>query len=104
MNPKQRTEFIKNEFAKMIAISESKGVEYANDDSDANANFKIVGQQLGIDPKMACWVYAMKHIQSISQYIRTGSVKSNEGIDGRLHDLALYCMLLLSLIEEEKRV
>lgn len=102
MNHAKRTEFIKGHFDKMIEITQSKGVEYANSDNDANANFKEIGQKLGLDPKLVCWIYATKHFQSITSYVKNGEVKSNEGIEGRVHDLALYCLLLLSLIEDEK--
>lgn len=102
MNHKQRKEFIEGEFAKMLEITQSKGVEYANSDEDANANFKEIGAKMGIDPKIVLWIYATKHFQAITSYVKKGHVISNEGIEGRVHDLALYCLLLLSLIEEEK--
>ena len=102
MNHKERKEFIEGEFAKMLAITQSKGVEYANSDNDANANFKEIGEKMGIDPKVVLWIYATKHFQSITSFVKKGKVESNEPIEGRVHDLALYSLLLLSLIEDEK--
>lgn len=84
----------------MLEISATKGVEYANDEADANANFKEIGKKLGIDPKMVLWIYATKHHQAITAYLKNGKVLS-EPINGRIHDLALYCMVLLSLIQDE---
>lgn len=101
MNHKDRKAFIEGEFKKMLEITSSKGVEYANSDDDANANFKEIGAKLGIDPKTVLWIYATKHFQAITSFVKKGHVISNEGIEGRVHDLALYCLLLLSLIEEE---
>ena len=101
MNHKDRKEFIEGEFQKMLAITQSKGIEYANSDDDANANFKEIGAKLGIDPKTVLWIYATKHFQAITSFVKKGQVFSNEPIDGRVHDLALYCLLLLSLIKEE---
>lgn len=103
MNHKERKEFIEGEFQKMLAITQSKGVEYANSDNDANANFKEIGEKMGISPLAVCWIYATKHFQAITSFVKKGKVESNEPIDGRIHDLALYCLLLLSLIEEQKK-
>lgn len=102
MNHTQRKEFIEKEFEKMLAITQSKGVEYANSDNDANANFKEIGAKMGIDPKVVLWIYATKHFQSITSFIKKGHVESNEPIEGRVHDLALYSLILLSLIEDER--
>jgi len=102
MNHKERKEFIEGEFQKMLAITQSKGIEYANSDLDANANFKEIGAKMGIDPKVVLWIYATKHFQSITSFVKKGKVESNEPIEGRVHDLALYSLLLLSLIEDEK--
>lgn len=102
MKHSERDEFIEGEFKKMLEITRSKGLEYANSDLDANANFKEIGSKMGVDPKMVLWIYATKHFQAITSFVKKGKVESNEPIEGRVHDLALYSLLLLSLIEDEK--
>ena len=102
MKHAERDKFIEEQFEKMMQITRSKGIEYANSDLDANANFKEVGEKMGLDPKTVLWVYATKHFQSITSFIKKGHVESNEPIEGRVHDLALYSLILLSLIEDER--
>lgn len=101
MNHRDRNEFIKKEFDKILDISSTKGVEYANSDNDANANFNEIAEKMGLTPQQVLWIYATKHYQAITSYIRTGEVHS-EPIEGRIHDLILYCFILLSLEYEHK--
>lgn len=101
MNHLDRKTFILDEFSKILDISSTKGVEYANSESDANANFKEIAEKMGLTPQQVLWVYATKHYQAITSYIRTGEVHS-EPIEGRIHDLILYCFILLSLEYEHK--
>lgn len=101
MNHKERNDFIKNEFDKIIKLSETKGVEYANSDIDANNNFKEIADKLGIDKKTVLWIYATKHFQAITSYIKNGETLS-EPIDGRIHDLILYLFILLSMDSDER--
>jgi hypothetical protein len=103
MNTQERIDFFMEEFEKMMEISATKGVEYANDDHDANHNFKDIGKQLGINQKTVLWIYVKKHLQSVESYLRKGSVISNEPIEGRIHDIILYNFILLSLLKEEKQ-
>lgn len=102
MNTEKRIEFFRKEFEKMMEISATKGVEYANDDHDANNNFKEIGKQLSMTPEQVLWVYVKKHLQAVESYLRRGSVLSNEPIEGRIHDIILYNFILLSLLEEKK--
>ncbi len=101
MNHKERNDFIKNEFDKIIKLSETKGVEYSNSETDANNNFKEIADKIGIDPETVLWIYATKHFQAITSYIKNGKTLS-EPIDGRIHDLILYLFILLSLESDER--
>jgi len=102
MNHKQRNESIEKHFQEIMKISKTKGLEYSNSE-EANNNFYKLGQELGLDPKQVLWVYAQKHNQSISQFIRTGETKSNESIEGRIYDAILYHFILLTLLESERK-
>lgn len=99
MTHKERNESIKKHFDEIMNICSSKGVEYSNSD-DANMNFKALGEELGLDPLKVLWVYKQKHNRAIAQFIRSGSVKSNESIQSRIHDEILYDFILLTLLEE----
>jgi hypothetical protein len=82
-------------------INSTKGVEYAGND-DALSNFKITGAAIGLSPEQVWSVLASKHWAAVMAYVKEGEVKSNEPIEGRLHDVILYCFLLLGLIREKK--
>lgn len=102
MNHEQRNAFIEKEFEENImAICKTKGKEYSNSTEDANANFHKLGKELGMDPKQILWVYAQKHNQAISNFLKEGVSHSNETIEGRIHDAILYHFILLSLLAEE---
>lgn len=85
-----------------MKLSNTKGVEYANSNSDANANFKKLGAELDLDPKKVLWVYLQKHLYAITSFLRTGKVFSTESIKGRIHDAILYLFILLTMMEEEE--
>lgn len=89
-----------NHYDQIARINDTKGKDYAGD-KDALANFKVIGKDLGLDPMTVWGVYASKHWSAIMAFIREGKVES-EPIEGRLHDVILYCFLLLGLIQERK--
>lgn len=88
---------------KIEELSSLKGGEYAGD-TDRLANFRRNGAALGL-PMESIWaVYAAKHWDAIMQYIRDqreGKERQRlEPIDGRVHDLIVYCILLLAMLDE----
>lgn len=83
-----------------MAIAKTKGREYTQ--RDRLDNFKRIGRELGVDPKVILWVYLKKHLDSITNYIKEGKVYS-EPIEGRIMDARVYLSLLRCLIEEEKK-
>lgn len=87
-------------YAKIAAINDAKGRDYAGD-ADALANFKAAAEQLGVDPNVIWAVYAHKHWSAIMSFVKNGQVES-EPIEGRIHDCILYLFLLLGLIEDAK--
>ena len=94
------TALIDEHFARITEINRTKGHDYAGED-DALSNFKKQAVDLGLDPKQIWGVFAGKHWSAIMTFIKEGDVKS-EPIEGRIHDIILYCFLLLALIEEER--
>lgn len=98
-----RTKFIQmitKDFEAIVEINKTKGADYAGED-DAVLNFKRGAMQSGAraTPEQIWWVYANKHWDAITTYCWDGSVKS-EAIEGRLHDMILYCFLQLALVRE----
>lgn len=82
-----------------LKVAETKGREYTQ--GDRLDNFKRIGRELGIDPKVVLWVYLKKHLDSIASFIKNKKVLS-EPIQGRIMDARVYLCLLRGLIEEEE--
>jgi hypothetical protein len=101
MNHKQRIECFEKNIQECRKIWEAKGIEYANSDIDANANFKS-DEEIGVSQIKSVSVFMNKHYRSIRSYVQKGEVKSNEPIEGRLHDLINYSLIMLSIIEDER--
>jgi hypothetical protein len=89
---------MEGDFQQIVTLNKTKGVDYAGQE-DALANFKRHAADLGLRPEQIWAVYAGKHWDAITTYVREGGVHS-EPIEGRLHDLILYSFLLLGLIRE----
>lgn len=81
-------------------LLKTKGEEYSRGEDDCNSNFKRVAQAIGSDPVTVAWIYALKHIDSISHYVKTRQTPSGESIEGRIGDAVNYLRILASLISE----
>lgn len=100
MNRDQFTASMDATYAQIRSINETKGRDYASE-QDALDNFKRHGASLGLRSEQIWAVYASKHWDAVLTFCRLGNVHS-EPIEGRLHDVILYCFLLLALIEEAR--
>ena len=89
-------------FDTLASLSDTKGAEYAHD-ADQLANFKRLGERLGMTSEAVLMVYLTKHLDSIESYIRRPSVDLSEPIDGRIDDAILYLCLLKALIHDSDR-
>ena len=89
-----------------MSLMRSKGKEYTvsslNGDEDKLKNFKSIGERLGLSASMVCMVYLLKHMDSIRNYVIEGREFSDEPIEGRIHDIRNYFLLLGAIIKEEK--
>lgn len=107
---KKFLDIIDKTFNRIRELNLTKGLEYTGDrQDDALANFRSNGKDVGIAPEVCLRVYAGKHWNSISQYIRdiqNGNERVySESIEGRIDDLILYLLLLKAFVverEEEK--
>ena len=88
-------------FDKIREIANTKGKEYANDETDRLANFKDIAKEIGISPLQVLLVYSKKHSRAIDNYCKSGGVShSNESIESRILDRIVYDFLLLGLVED----
>ena len=79
-----------------------KGKEYTVSDADKFKNFKSIGERMSLRAEHIALIYLLKHMDSIRNYVLTGSEASEEPIMGRIHDARNYLLLLGGIIEEEK--
>src|SRR3954447_952617 len=85
------------------ALNRRKGKDYAGD-TDALSNFKRTAELTGLTPYQVWAVFVNKHWDAVNSFVRNGGQLESEPIEERLHDLIVYCFLMLGLIEEEKGV
>ena len=89
----------------MAELLDVKGGEYAGS-VDRLANFKRGAALTGVSPLQVAFIYASKHYDAIATFVRNDSsgvvYQQSEPIDGRLHDLMNYCLLMLAIIEETR--
>lgn len=86
-------------------LARVKGGEYSGDD-DRLRNFRRAGEDQGLAAEVIWRVYAGKHWDAIGQHIkdiREGRDRvKGEPIEGRAHDLIVYLILFLAMVEERK--
>jgi len=101
MTQKQMAEIMDTVFAECNTFRAAGQKEYAHNEENAFANFERLAEDLGLDRKEILWVYAMKHKDGISSYIK-GHKSQREDVRGRINDLIVYLCLLRGMIEEEE--
>jgi len=77
-----------------------KGKEYTVSDEDKFKNFKSIGERINISSEKVALTYLLKHMDSIRNYVLTGTESSDESIMGRIMDARNYLLLLGGIIEE----
>ena len=85
-----------------VKTGKEKGKEYT-EGIDRLDNFKRLGKELNLDPKVILWVYLKKHLDSISSFIRNNRTFSEEPIESRIKDARVYLALLRGLIEDQRK-
>jgi hypothetical protein len=93
-------------FAKLKMLGELKGGEYAAE-IDRLDNFRRNGRDCGVTME-TCWrIYAGKHWDAITTYIRdiqTGKQRNRlEALEGRADDLMVYLLLFKCMVRERNR-
>ena len=95
--------------SKEAELLEWKGQEYGSN-YDRLLNFKEIANFTGLKEVDVCFLYLMKHIQSIGLAIKDREYKNkwywndtnnNEGLRQRIADARNYLLLLAACIEDE---
>jgi hypothetical protein len=105
MNKDERNKHVEETFSKLMAIMNSKGIEYSRGELDALSNFKRIAAELEgapLDAITVAYIYSKKQKDAITNWVRTRKVFS-EPIEGRFHDDINYGLIILCLIEEQKQ-
>jgi hypothetical protein len=106
-------ELLKQQHQALLALTATKGEEYANAPDDQLANFRRLGLKLGLPMEKVLMVYLTKHLDSIEHYIKplaSGHANNltakalSEPIDGRIDDAILYLILLKAIVIERREV
>ena len=85
-----------------LSIMNSKGLSYSGKE-DTLANFKRCAKLADTTTQKALFIYACKHWDAISSFIR-GEYSDSEKISGRIVDIINYMFLLYALLIEEKSI
>ena len=90
-------------YEKSLNVMRPKNADYTcgNSEKDALYNFYCISDATGMSPFMVWAVYFLKHCLAVVKYAKSGFVES-EGIEGRIHDIINYSVLLLALIRDKK--
>jgi len=102
MKAAERKDYIEALIDSCLGLLAAKGAEYSRGEDDVNSNFKRVAEAVGSDPVTVAYVYFLKHVDSITNYVKTRETPSGEPIEGRIHDAINYLAILGSLIYEQK--
>lgn len=84
-----------------MRIEKIKRPEYTIEDLDVLANFKRVGDALGVTPHVAAGIYARKHEDALARIARNPRAETAEPVIGRFADRLNYLSLQLALLIEE---
>jgi hypothetical protein len=89
-------------FARLLELSNTKGVEYRRTEGNVFANFDRLAEMLGLRHDQVLAVYLTKHIDAIMHEIATaGEQKYSEPVTGRIEDALLYLCLLHAMKSRE---
>lgn len=105
MNREQFDKLARETIESTAQLLITKGAEYAGD-ADRLSNFKRGAALIGVTPLQVALIYASKHYDAISTFIRNDAQGKtqilSEPIEGRFDDLINYCILMKALIAEQR--
>lgn len=102
-SPKKFEALVLKTNKELARLADVKGGEYSGV-VDRLANFRRVGAATGVNKETALMVYMTKHWDALQTYVKdlqTGTERPrSEALAGRVHDLMVYSLLLLAMLEE----
>ncbi len=104
MKDQEFKKFFDESVAREEVLLLTKGKEYRCGDDDVLANFKRLAQRLEIPIEKVWAIYFTKHIDSIINFVKSGKIFSDEGIQGRIDDARNYLMLGRAIFEEKYKI
>lgn len=97
---------LKDTIASMQKLLQTKGAEYQVSQADVLSNFRSAADQLGVPMELIWRIYAGKHWDSLTTYVRDiiqhSMRERSEPIEGRIDDLIVYLVLLRCMCLERK--
>lgn len=103
MTVEKRSEITEDVFNQIRELSANKGAAYSGT-VDTLANFKRNADAAGVTKYQTWLIFAGKHWDTITNAIKANPDKpidKTESMDGRIHDLITYLILLKCLLNEE---
>ena len=76
--------------------------EYAQNPSNAFANFERVAEHIDSSKEKILMVYLLKHIDGITSFVK-GHKSQREDVRGRITDAIVYLCLLWGMIEDKEK-
>lgn len=106
MNTAEFTAIFEQAQARWLNLISLKGNEYA-EETDCLQNFYRNARDMRLSPLQIWRVYCGKHWDAINTFlldeVAGRSRERSESITGRVDDMVVYLILLLAILEEERR-
>jgi hypothetical protein len=97
-------DFFARQFTDCIDMIRKKNADYSQGEQkgDRIAAFRRIAKDVNITMEQAWAVFCQKHWGAVMKYVKEGTVES-EAIEGRIHDVINYMVLLAAIIDDRKK-
>lgn len=97
-------DFFARQFADCLDLIKRKNADYSQGEQkgDRIAAFRRMAKDNGITMEQVWGVLCGKHLGAVNKFIKEGIVES-EAIEGRIHDVINYMVLLAAIIDDKKK-
>lgn len=93
-------------FDDIMGLVHGKGREYSGPE-DRLRNFRNIAKDIGINKETVLYTYMKKHWDSVTTWVKDqeqgNDVQLSEPIEGRIHDLIVYLLLLTAMVDEKEK-
>lgn len=104
MTSRKYTAFREKFIADTFSLSDKKRIEYTEGNHLNNVlyNFEAIAKELGLEPMQVLSVYLNKHISSLRNFFKYGTVHS-EPIEERVKDIINYLLLMVAMTHKQQK-